>query len=641
MGNDKLKTDRRSFIKTAAVAAGAAGLSPLQAMASSLGSSSSASSRSIDDQANIEGKPNILIIMVDEQRYPTFYESADLTAFRKKYLTAQERIRSSGVEFHRHYCASVACAPSRASLFTGHYPSLHGLANTDGTAKSASDHDMFWLYRNSVPTIGNYFSEAGYRTYYKGKWHVSHADLLVPGTHNSLPSYDEQGNRDPVAEAKYLAADLLKDYGFSGWIGPEPHGADPLNTGASAKHAKGRDEGIAAQFIDLVDQLEASSDSTPWLSVCSFLNPHDIVFAGLFGRIGSRPNGKFDFTIEDFVPTDVFDENFLKTNRESLKSKPTVQRSYRRMYKRIFQPLLTTSEYARLYYQLHYEVDQQIGRVYERLEKSRFFDNTIVVFTADHGDLMGSHGGLHQKWFTAYEEALRVPLIFSCPSLIKPEVSYTLPTSHVDILPTLIGLAGLDISGIRDQLDTRFTNAKLPVGKDLSSIIYGNQSVSSINDPVYFMTDDDPSRGMAPYNVVGVTYEPVKQPSHVETVITDIDGSLWKYSRYFDNPKFWTGSLNPSNPATKDVYSRQLGRKEIVGTYSVPYKRVVKIEPIPDEFEMYNVTVDPMELNNLSGLADYIYIENQLKAILAQQVQEKRLVPDGDANENAYIPNYE
>jgi choline-sulfatase len=146
---------------------------------------------------------------VDEQRYPTVHESAELAAFRKTCLKTQKALRQTGIEFHRHYTASVACVPARTCCYTGHYPSQHGVANTDGTAKEVHDPEMFWLDTNSVPTIDNYFRTAGYRIFYKGKWHISHVDLTVPGARESLASYDADGNRDPQKEALYLAAKRL------------------------------------------------------------------------------------------------------------------------------------------------------------------------------------------------------------------------------------------------------------------------------------------------------------------------------------------------------------------------------------------------------------------------------------------------
>ena len=75
---------------------------------------------------------------------------------------------------------SAACAPSRTSFLTGHYPSLHGVTQTDGLAKTAESADMFWLAPDTVPTLGDWFRAGGYRTFDKGKWHVSHPHLDDP-----------------------------------------------------------------------------------------------------------------------------------------------------------------------------------------------------------------------------------------------------------------------------------------------------------------------------------------------------------------------------------------------------------------------------------------------------------------------------
>ena len=131
--------------------------------------------------------------MTDEERYPPPYEDDAVAKFRREQLPAREHLRAGGLEFHRHYAGSTACVPSRATLFTGQYPSLHGVSQTDGTAKKADDPAMTWLDPDSVPTLGDWFRAAGYQTHYRGKWHISHADLLIPGTHDSLMASDADG----------------------------------------------------------------------------------------------------------------------------------------------------------------------------------------------------------------------------------------------------------------------------------------------------------------------------------------------------------------------------------------------------------------------------------------------------------------
>ncbi|MGK0467903.1 MAG: arylsulfatase A-like enzyme [Clostridium sp.] len=84
---------------------------------------------------------------------------------------------------------------------------------------------MFWLDQNTVPTLGDYLRASGYDTFWKGKWHASHADIIVPDTHDSYLTYESQtGIPIPKNQRLYSNANRLNNYGFDGWIGPEPHG---------------------------------------------------------------------------------------------------------------------------------------------------------------------------------------------------------------------------------------------------------------------------------------------------------------------------------------------------------------------------------------------------------------------------------
>ena len=114
-------------------------------------------------------RPNVLVILTDQQRYPPPYESDELAAYRREHLPGVERLRQNGVSFRHHYPMAAACAPSRASLLTGQYPSLHGVTQTDGIAKSADGDDMFWLAPDTVPTLGDWFRAGGYRDVLQGQ----------------------------------------------------------------------------------------------------------------------------------------------------------------------------------------------------------------------------------------------------------------------------------------------------------------------------------------------------------------------------------------------------------------------------------------------------------------------------------------
>ena len=232
---------------------------------------------------NDKKQPNILILMVDQERFPTVYETKQLKEWRKKNLIAHELLKKNGIEFLNHYVGSTACSPSRATLYTGQYPSLHGVTQTTGVAKGSFDPDVYWLDPNTVPTMGDYFRAAGYRIYWKGKWHASDEDILIPGTHNALPSYNPiTGVPIKDEEMFYQNANRLDSFGFSNWIGPEPHGANPRNSGSSAGiGTSGRDEVYASDTVKLIKSLEEGTDNTPWLIMCSFINPHDIALYGV------------------------------------------------------------------------------------------------------------------------------------------------------------------------------------------------------------------------------------------------------------------------------------------------------------------------------------------------------------------------
>ncbi|WMT43006.1 sulfatase-like hydrolase/transferase [Paenibacillus sp. D2_2] len=572
-------------------------------------------------------KPNILILLVDEERYPPPYENPEIQEWRRQNLLAQQFLKQHSLEFHRHYIGSSACSPSRATIMTGHYPSLHGVTQTNGVAKSAFDADMFWLDRNTVPTMGDYFREAGYQTFYKGKWHVSDEDIIVPGTLNSLPSYDTKiGVPDPQLAQLYARAERLNDFGFHGWIGPEPHGKNPRNSGSSASNGiSGRDVVYAAETVQLIESLDQQKindeNPPPWLIVTSFVNPHDIV---LYGAITAHLP-MFHFAVEGTIP----EVTPSPTNHEPLNTKPRCQASYRDIYPRALQPITNQSFYRRLYYQLQKNADQQMQKVLEALIRSSFYDNTIVIFTSDHGDLLGSHGHLYQKWYCAYEEFLHVPLLIHNRHLFPHGQDTHTLTSHVDLLPTMLGLIGADVPEIQRRLQDRFSEAKPLVGRNLAPPMLNQNANIIADEPLYFMTDDDVTRGLRQINPLGMPYPAVVQPNHIETVIMALENNgvkeLWKLSRYFDNVQFW------SEPGVRDVILTSQITDNL--TEDSPSKCSLHVKTVPeqDEYELYNLTLDPLEAKNLAHPAFATTygrsIQQTMMQLLDEQRKLKRLYP--------------
>jgi arylsulfatase A-like enzyme len=536
--------------------------------------------------------PNILLIMTDEERYPPPYEPDAVKTFRKTQLTARESIRSSGIEFHRHYAGSTACTPSRATLFTGQYPSLHGVSSTDGAAKQNTDPAINWLDPNSVPTLGDWFRAGGYQTHYRGKWHVSHADLVIPGTHEGLMASDDNGTPLPEAIDAYRRADRLDPFGFSGWIGREPHGAAKSDCGTI------RDGIFAEQVVELFDDLAQARRDGPWLAVASFVNPHDIAFSG-FGWEQLLGFGPPDDSVPE-IPE-------APSQEDSFAGRPPCQKAFKALWPKMIFESAADLAYRRLYYYLQKVVDESIGRILEALQASGMFDDTIVAFTSDHGDLIGAHGGLMQKWFNVFDEATRVPLLVSGPGVNKIEGGISVPTSHVDLIPTLLGLAGIDPDQATAGVSAHHEEVHALPGRDLSDVLTGKASEASVTTPVYFMTEDNPSRGATQVNILnGTPFDAVGAPSNIESVIAALPTGpggteeLWKLNHYYERLDQWYADKGfAKNP------------------FLAP-----SADPI---FELHNLTTDPEERQNRALDANGTL--SRLTSILESQRDAKRLVP--------------
>ncbi len=180
----------------------------------------------------------------------------------------------------------------------------------------------------------------------------------------------------------------------------------------------------------------------------------------------------------------------------------------------------------------------------DALRASGQHENTIVVFSSDHGDMQGAHGGMHEKWHTAYEEALHVPFVVAGPLIPGGPRELDIPTNHADLLPTLLGLAGIDPGSALARLQQDHCDARPLVGRDLSTAILSADPEPAA-EPVLFVTDDEISegseRGMSPFQAhrpPARVYATVEQPNHIETVIAEVDiqgaPHLVKFSRYHD-----------------------------------------------------------------------------------------------------------
>jgi putative intracellular protease/amidase len=229
-------------------------------------------------------------------------------------------------------------------------------------------------------------------------------------------------------------------------------------------------------------------------------------------------------------------------------------------------------------------------------------DDAVLVRTSDHGDLLGSHGGLHQKWFTLYDEATRVPFTIA---RVGPEATEArrvddAPTSHVDLVPTLLAAASIDEATTAAELRRSFSEVHPLPGRDLMPVV-DEAADADADRPVYLMTRDNMLEGDTGASGVarriGRADDPprplrIQVPAHVaanfEGLVTRVDesdapgglGHLWKLVRTFDDPATWT------EPDVRHLADTGPGGP----TY--------RTEPLPEQWELYDLDADPIEADN-------------------------------------------
>jgi arylsulfatase A-like enzyme len=391
------RLDRREFLVaggalTAATALGAGALtsatSPAPARAAKIGAYRRSS------------QPNILVIMVDELRTPCWFGAGRGAA--PVLPPAIAGLEQAGASFRRHYTASNDCTPARSAMVTGLYTHQTGCMIT-GTS----------TLNPAFPTWGKMLRNHGYGTWWFGKWHLAADDRWWTPADG------------PAA---------LERYGFAGGTFPSPNGAPGQGWTA--------DRLIADQFGRWIDTTAAGAG--PWCTTVSFVNPHDIAW---WWRWSSRyPNEVSAPSVVSALPP-----NFETPTEFEERRKPRVQRSLMDVADASFGSVPfsgpavaeTWLPFMDLYVKVTRAVDDHIAAVLAALaRRPNVANNTVVVFTSDHGEYGGSHG-LRGKGAGVYDEAIRVPLIvtdFSNTLGVTPGLRDQL-TSSVDLAPMLLTIA--------------------------------------------------------------------------------------------------------------------------------------------------------------------------------------------------------
>ncbi len=385
--------------------------------------------------------PNILLILTDQHRLsalgcygPTPCSTPNI-----------DRLAREGVRFERVYTTCPVCSPARATIITGQYPHRHGVTANCGSIPSA-----VWNIPDHPRMLSRQLLGGGYQCGYTGKWHLCPESACVEWFNQRIPHHvpstlgfegqDFMGHGGGglrfAAYQQYLA-----DQGFT--FALQPNSANPPEYGWPS-------------FAVQAGPKEASVDH--------FLANHTIGLIDRY-RVGGRP-----FFIwhnhwgphEPYYPVAEFYEPYREMAIPpwpNYEVPPNLLSAHHR-------PVIHPGAHARRwdywnaalrhYYAFTTQIDDQIGRLYAHLEKTGLLDNTIIIFASDHGEHIGSHGGLVNKGYSHFEEIQRVGLIVRYPEryrprAVRPGTVRTELASLVDLYPTVLDLAGVSTIGLEPQ----------------------------------------------------------------------------------------------------------------------------------------------------------------------------------------------
>jgi choline-sulfatase len=335
------------------------------------------------------GKPNVLFIITDQQ-----FADAMSCRMGDAYINTptMDSLARRGVLFTRAYSSNPLCVPYRNSVFTGRYPHELGITN--------NDHAGVKIDTDAFPCLGTYFRKAGYESVYSGKWHLA-----------------------------FKPKDVAS------------HGFEILT---SAKSKANHDDGVtdgAAQFL-------ARKHEKPFLLVASYLNPHNI--CEWSRRLAGRKQALNCGEIGEPPPAAQLPP--APANCSPQKGEPDGLALLRQAYQVDAGPFpvghYTQAEWRKHrwgYYRMVEKVDAEIGKLLAALREAELEQNTVVVFTADHGECAGAHGWNQKTVF--FDESARVPLIIVAKGGAAGLVTDRLVNTGIDLLPTMLALSGVDIPG--------------------------------------------------------------------------------------------------------------------------------------------------------------------------------------------------
>ena len=346
------------------------------------------------------GRPNVLFVFSDQQHAGTV-SSYGGTPVR---TPAVDRIAAQGCRFDKAVSIYPVCSPFRGMLMSGLYPMRNGVVGNDTPLS------------DGLPTFGKLFREAGYRTGYIGKWHLEATRTgFVP--HRRRQGFDDfwavHSCNHEHFDSPYYMENPERELTHRGY---EPDSQTDLAIG----------------FM-----RESVRRDTPFCLAVSFGPPHNPYRAPDQNEAKFRPEADIPLA-PNVQEREVVDE-LLRTDTRPISARHTRARA--RMRARLDDDARIQNEILRGYYGACEALDACMGRLLDSLDELGVAEDTIVVYTSDHGDMVGAHRmSLKQLPF---EESIHVPFVVRYPRAIGAGKSTGAFLTPVDIAPTLLGLAGV------------------------------------------------------------------------------------------------------------------------------------------------------------------------------------------------------
>jgi arylsulfatase A-like enzyme len=389
------------------------------------------------DRADGDRRYNVIFIISDQETY-------QLAATGDYQLPARGTLARRGTTFCNHYIASAMCTPSRAAFFTGTPPQVNGVFDQ-------MEYGFVPNLRPDMPNIGSVLRGLGYRTAYFGKFELN-AQVLA--------------SKDEINYSK-----ALEPYGFDYYSpdGDVPSG--PYDGYMRDFYTAG--EGV--RWLRTQEAWRRERGGQPFFMVVSLLNPHDIMYtdANLRGQppvqkasaprvltpppADSRYRRHWDFSLPSSLGESLtapgMPPALLEYHRGWCGALGLIPADRRDMWTVFYDYYLNCIR----------DNDRALQLVIDAMNEMDLWKDTVVVFTADHGEMAGAHGGLKGKGPFCYEANAHVPLVVVHPEG-KPGTKCQALTSHLDLLPTFVGLTGLP------RTRRPAAVAALP-GRDFSSLL--------------------------------------------------------------------------------------------------------------------------------------------------------------------------